>query len=332
MPGALVISLDFELHWGARDKYAPDGPYRANLLAARKAVTRTLELFERYEVAATWATVGMLFAETLEEFENALPSVRPIYANAALDPYGEAVGDDEASDPIHLAGSLVERIQRTPRQEVATHTFSHFYCLEAGATAGAFEADLAAARTVAATRDVKLRSIVFPRNQHRPEYERVLLDSGITSFRGNPPTWTWGKSADESVRSPAKRAGRLADAYLPITGHGTFGWDEILQPNGLANVRASLPLRPWSRRLRALEPLRRRRIRRALAYAAKHDRLFHLWWHPHNFGGDVGRNLAILEAILQDAADLRNRHGLTSMTMADVADEAKRRPIPPRSG
>src|ERR1700686_2907278 len=46
--GAFVISLDFELHWGVRDHERPNGPYGPNLLGARKAIPRLLELFERY--------------------------------------------------------------------------------------------------------------------------------------------------------------------------------------------------------------------------------------------------------------------------------------------
>jgi len=52
-PGALVISLDFELHWGVRDRLSAEGPYRANLLGARAAVPRMLALFEKYGVAVT---------------------------------------------------------------------------------------------------------------------------------------------------------------------------------------------------------------------------------------------------------------------------------------
>jgi hypothetical protein len=65
MPGALVISLDFELLWGVRDLYPADGgTYRANLLGARTAIPKLLQLFEEFEIAATWATVGMLFANS----------------------------------------------------------------------------------------------------------------------------------------------------------------------------------------------------------------------------------------------------------------------------
>src|SRR5579859_4252999 len=65
--GAFVISLDFELHWGVRDHEPLDGPYRPNLLGARNAIPRLLEMFERYGISATWAIVGFLFARSREE-------------------------------------------------------------------------------------------------------------------------------------------------------------------------------------------------------------------------------------------------------------------------
>src|SRR5579862_802407 len=62
--GAFVLSLDFELHWGVRDHEPLNGPYRPNLLGAREAIPRLLEMFKRYEISGTWAIVGFLFAES----------------------------------------------------------------------------------------------------------------------------------------------------------------------------------------------------------------------------------------------------------------------------
>src|SRR5579864_5566921 len=93
--GAFVISLDFELHWGVRDHEPPNGPYRQNLLGARKAIPRLLELFQRYGISATWAVVGFLFAETTEELRKFEPALRPRYCDHALDPYAEPLGEGE---------------------------------------------------------------------------------------------------------------------------------------------------------------------------------------------------------------------------------------------
>src|SRR5690606_35067847 len=122
-----------ELHWGVRDHQPPDGPYRPALLGAREAVLRTLDLFARYDVAATWATVGFLFARSRDELRRYTPALRPHYADGRLDPYDEPVGEGEHDDPIHYAPSLIARIRETPRQELATHTFSHYYCGDPGA-------------------------------------------------------------------------------------------------------------------------------------------------------------------------------------------------------
>ena len=55
-----MVSLDFELYWGVRDKTSLEA-YKANLLGARHIIPRLLELFAHYGVRATWATVGFLF-------------------------------------------------------------------------------------------------------------------------------------------------------------------------------------------------------------------------------------------------------------------------------
>jgi hypothetical protein len=71
----------------------------------------------------------------------------------------------------------------------------------------------------------------------------------------------------------------------------------------------------------ALERLRLWRITSAMETAARRRRLFHLWWHPHNFGVDLQENLAFLREILDHFRILQDRYGMRSMTMAAVADE-----------
>src|SRR5215469_8798579 len=90
--GALVISLDFELHWGVRDKRPVDGPYRENLVGARQAIPQMLDVFEEFGIAATWATVGFLFARNRQERQEFSPAIRPKYNNPQLDAYAEPTG------------------------------------------------------------------------------------------------------------------------------------------------------------------------------------------------------------------------------------------------
>src|SRR5690349_14866585 len=106
--GAFVVSLDFELHWGVRDTQPVDGSYRRHLLGAREATPRMLDLFEKCGTAATWATVGMLFARDREEWNAYKPAIIPKYVKKQDDPYQEKVGANEAADPFHYAASLID--------------------------------------------------------------------------------------------------------------------------------------------------------------------------------------------------------------------------------
>jgi hypothetical protein len=58
--GTLVISLDLELYWGMRDVISIDD-YQKHLVGVRQAIPAILELFEKYKIHATWATVGFLY-------------------------------------------------------------------------------------------------------------------------------------------------------------------------------------------------------------------------------------------------------------------------------
>jgi hypothetical protein len=113
----------------------------------------------------------------------------------------------------------------------------------------------------------------------------------------------------------------MLDAYLPVSGPGNVAWDEVPRPDGLHDVRASLFLRPCRPGLRALERARLARIALAIRHAARTGRLFHLWWHPHNFGRDLEENLSFLEAILRVVGECRARSGMRSLSMGEVADD-----------
>jgi peptidoglycan/xylan/chitin deacetylase (PgdA/CDA1 family) len=317
-PGALVISLDFELHWGIRDHVTRDDPLYDRLPAARSAATDMLEMFTSRNIRATWATVGFLFASTRNELDAFMPRERPTYLRAELDPYVEAIGIDEEHDPQHLAGSLVELIGRSAGQEVGSHTFSHYYCLETGQDETTFRADLAAARAIALRRGQELTSLVLPRNQWNPAYETAVLELGFHCIRG--PQRSWGQRARQSGdQGLLRRGARLADTYIGVSPPPTTEWNDVLLRSGLCDVPASAFLRPYHPGRKRFELLRLARLRSGLQQAAHHGRIFHLWWHPHNFSQHQSENFAVLEEILDEFDRLAVSEGMQSLTMADVA-------------
>jgi hypothetical protein len=61
--------------------------------------------------------------------------------------------------------------------------------------------------------------------------------------------------------------------------------------------------------------------------AATSGAVFHLWWHPHNFGVNVERNIEALESILKHYIHLRDQYGMRSQTMFEAA-QAYGRSVP----
>lgn len=316
-PGRFVISLDFELHWGVRDVWSVDD-YRANLEGVREVVPRLVDLFALRAIHATWATVGFLMAQSRAQLLDHLPSVRPAYRNRRIDPYAElaGLGKDERDDPFHYAPSLVRLIAAAPGQEVATHTVSHFYPLEPGASAEAFTADLDSALSLAGACGLSLTSIVFPRNQVSSEALRICASRGMTAFRGTERVWY--QRPTPGMAPPPARAIRLLDAYVPLGQHHLQLPHEV---DGLVNVPASRFLRACRGSPGLLDTVRVARIERAMLAAARQGTIFHLWWHPHGFGANPDGNLAVLERILDYYDRLRASLGMRSMTMREVADE-----------
>lgn len=125
--GRFVISLDFELMWGVRDKRSI-ADYGRNILGVRQAVPALLALFAEHNIACTWATVGMLFFANKRDLLAGLPEQRPRYTNPRLSPYEtlSEIGDNEDTDPYWYGLSMIERIMDCPRQEIGTHT-SHIF-------------------------------------------------------------------------------------------------------------------------------------------------------------------------------------------------------------
>ncbi|MBV9441959.1 MAG: polysaccharide deacetylase family protein [Acidobacteriaceae bacterium] len=315
---ALVISLDFELYWGVRDLRDLNA-CRTSLANVGPAILRLLDLFSRFEIHATWATVGFLFFRTRRELLASLPGAQPNYDSSVLSPYRHvlSIGRDEEDDPFHFAPSMIRAILDTPHQELGTHTFSHYYCLEDGQTEACFRDDLMAAVQAAQSWNVTLRSLVFPRNQVNRAYLRACADCGIYAYRGAGAHWMY-RARKRSGETLLRRAARLLDAYLDISGHHTLSLQETAE-NPPLNLPASRYLRPYCRRLRLLEPLRVSRICRGLDYAASKRRGYHLWFHPEDFGVNLHENLHCLEKILIHYARLRDAGVMESITMGALA-------------
>ena len=313
MAGKMIISLDFELFWGLLEEMKLED-YQDHVLGGKAAIPRLLDLFVKYDIHATWAAVGFLFAENFEELQTYFPEAKPTYDKDGVSPYDyfKNIGEDEASAPCFYAPGLIRLVSRTPGQEIGSHTFSHYYCREKGQTVEQFAADLAAARKIAADKGYDVTSLILPRNQCEPEYTQVFREQGFTAYRDEEDDWIH----DRIKFFPLLRLLRLLDVYLPLTGQGVW---PARKEYGVWNFVGSGMFKPIRPALRFLEGLKMRRIKKRMLVAAKKGLVFHLWWHPHNIGVMTDRYLAQLEEIFRYYHELKERYGMESLNMREAA-------------
>jgi peptidoglycan/xylan/chitin deacetylase (PgdA/CDA1 family) len=323
MKGIFTISLDFELHWGGFEKW-PLQDYKQYFVNTRNVIPEMLSLFTNFDVHVTWATVGMLFYDSKDQLMQNTPVEKPTYKAQTLSAYHYVdtigIGSDERSDPFHYAPSLIRKIVSTPHQELGTHTFAHFYCNEEGQTVDQFRADLRAAQQAAEKIfNRQLKSLVFPRNQFNDQYLKVCFEEGISAVRSNPLDWFWNIKSTQR-ESAWKRLNRGLDAYFPIGKKNTFSMGAIPVRHGFPIcIPASRLLRPYRPQELFLNDYKIRRIKAEISRAAQNGEVYHLWWHPHNFGNYPQESLHGLELILKHYAYCRDKWKMSSLNMAELA-------------
>jgi hypothetical protein len=281
-----VVSLDFELRWGMYPRLRDQADaYRQHLLGERDAVPGLLSLFERTGVRATWATVGAVGCDNWDEWEARNPGF-PSYTNESLR-WSPAYQRIDPSGRLHFAPDLVRAIQQAAGQELASHTFNHIFMLEPGCTDDDVLRD---ALAVNALFEDKFggapKSLVFPRNQLAKL--DVLARAGLQAWRDVPGVDYW--EPGPGANAPLARLSRMADSLIRLGNRCAPG----------AEMRASHFVRfdlPW--------PLWKPHVRRIVddARRLRDGEVLHLWWHPHDLGGNVRQGLTRAEEVLAAVHD-----------------------------
>jgi peptidoglycan/xylan/chitin deacetylase (PgdA/CDA1 family) len=285
-------------------------------------VPRMLEMFSEHGVHVTWATVGSMFANNREEWEELKPAIEPDYTMQQYSPYKwvRQHGMEDEYKWAHFAPDMVAKIMEFPGQELATHTFSHYYCLEEQFEKNAFDADLKAANRAAEKFGAKMISLVFPRNQFNPEYLKTCIDNNIWVVRSNPSNWFWSPVQNKGSNLTRKIA-RTLDAYIQVGSERTsYPLSSIeIKDNEPLQLPASRFLRPWRNQYQFANGMRLRRLCSEMKEAAIRKECFHLWWHPENFGDHPEENLKGLKVLLNQFVKLKEKYGMESWNMGEYA-------------
>lgn len=302
--GAVVLSIDFELRWGMHHVIREGSDaYSANLLNAPSAAEMLIDELCARRIRATWATVGAIACAGWDDYWMRAPR-SPRYAQRRL-AVTRAFQDRDPAGVMHFSRPTVLRIRQAPGQELGCHTFSHVLCAREGAVDEDLEADLRACTSLwMELFGSTPRSLVYPCNELCHMHKLVPLGFRVVRAPGSG-----------AVPRPAvlRRAMAAASAIVPPVCHEPCGTDDgLVLTEGSRFVRFGLVEPLWQVHLAAL----RRSLRGVGA-----GRVLHLWWHPHNLGGDLPNATQRVRSLLDAIQECMECGGLQSLRMEDLVEQ-----------
>lgn len=303
--GRFIISLDYEKFWGVCFNKNINDYTKSNLEFVDTVFFKTLELFSKYNIKATFAIVGFMFLESKNDLEK-FKDFRINYSDSNLCPYRKIkLGLKPAPHTLFAGNSL--KLLAESEHEVGSHTFSHFYCSQKGQTKEDFKLDLELFETINA-KFPKPKTLIFPWNDVNEDYFDLISSFGYTHLRINDTESYLYNFVNNSL---FKRLLRFIDRYIPLTG---TNYSKTYKKNNLTLNSHSRFFAPYLKPLSFLEGLKLKRMKSEMTECAKNGKDYHLWWHPHNFG-DGSKMLPQLEDILKHYQKLNKQYSFNSVRM-----------------
>lgn len=307
-PGVFTMSLDTELAWGSFDSVGIDA--RADAFwKTEDVIVQLCELFDRYEVSATWGVVAHLLEDctgTRRCLDRPNPGVPWVTEWYRAIPCASSVDRE-----LWYAPEIIDTIQScSTQQEVGLHGDTH---LVLGASSrSAAGAEIRAAVETLNRVGISPESFIFPRNSIA--HVDLLRENGLVTYRGRDARLYEKRGLPE----PSRKLFRFAEELVKATPPTVVPKDS----EGLVEIPGSQVFRPkhggwqWtpshSQSNRAIKGLDR---------AAETGTIFHLWFHPFNLALAPERLLGELERILSYAGKLREDGALDVLPMRDAAAE-----------
>lgn len=299
--GVFTFSLDFELAWGTRET-KPLATMRPYLQGTRAAIYHLLQLFEKYEISATWATVGAILLNSTNEKH---PWLRK-------DNLSDVPEGNNTTQPFWYGEDIVESILscKVP-QELGCHTLTHPLVSRNSNDRGEFRTELKRFLELFEKKNIERPiSFIYPKAQMR--HFDILAELGFRCFRG--PENRWYEKIPGTFSSAAFR---FFDAILALQPQVK---KPQKHPSGLWVIPSSQFYSPFMRVGKYVSVRARvRKAIRGLHKAVETNGVFHLWAHPFNLGVCTNDLLTGLDIILSEAQNLRTSGKLDILPMGSLA-------------
>ena len=292
--GIVVFSADFEMAWAFRYSKTRQNEAVKKGLEERENIPVLLELFHKYRIPVTWATVGHLFLSECSKSPDGLahPALpRPGYFEnrnwnfTSGDWYWDDPCTNVINDPAWYASDLVDKIIKADvNHEIACHTFSHLDFTYRNCPKPLADSELDECIKHTAALNVRLKSMVFPGGTSG-NYES-LVERGFSCYR-----------------KPMKY-------HIDLPSIDKYGLVAIPSSIGLDRDRYG-----WTREFHL------KMIRSYIKKAAKRRLVCHFWFHPSM---DSWYLENIMPEVLKLVANYRDSTKIEVKTMGQVAEEYKK--------
>jgi len=310
--GVFTLSLDTELAWGTFDVGRAE-KFEEAYRATPNVIERLCDLFDRYQIPATWALVSHLLVDCehgREHFGRAPPDFDWID-----DWFAELPCSSGLDQELWYAPWLLNRLRACETtQEIGLHGATHLQLGATGCSKQHADEEIETAVETLRELGVEPKSFVFPRND--VGHIDVLREHGIRTYRAVDARWYERSSVPGPVKRPLRFVDEAARRPPPVV--------EPELNDGLVSIPGSQVFRPtqggwkYTPSGSSID-----RAEKGLKRAARTGGVFHLWFHPFNLGHAPSRDLQRFERVLQSANDLVESGDLECRPMQEVATLAR---------
>lgn len=303
--GVFCISIDTEMLWGRHDLFYQPFIERTN--KERQVIKDLLNLFEKYQISATWAIVGHLF---LNECSPKSGKIHP-EINRPNFPWisGDWLKHDPKTNinkaPQWYGKDIVQLLKSHHSQEIGSHSFSHMIFGNKGCSYKCAESEIRTCVKLANENKIKLESFVFPRNSIG--HLGILNKYHFKSYRG-PDSYPF------KTNNPLGKLLMLIDLLLliPHTSNPQINNNLLEIPGNMYFLSTRGRRKFLPRKIRSLK------AKSSLKQASKNNKVFHLWFHPTDLVDNPSLLLNQLEEVILYAKKLEAAGKIEIKNMSQI--------------
>lgn len=294
-----IISLDTELIWGIIHTKSDPSLLMMDDRKGRGTIDTLLNIFEKYNIPATWTIVGHLFLDHCE-CEGGVPHKdMPRFKD---DWYSCDPCTNIHKDPLYYGKDIIKKILSSRvKHEIGYHSFSHVIFSEC--SKGVAEAELKEGVKLAKEFGITLKSFVFP--QDKVGHIDILRNQGFKIYRGKR-----ARHVSETHNIIFRKIGGGIDKLiaLPVEPKGR---------DGIWGIPSSMMFQDslfhFTLILRAMVGINK---------AIREKKVFHIYLHPQALLSQPSL-AGKLDKLFAFVAKKRNEGKLQVTTMGELASHLK---------